>query len=607
MHSIRSFRPFETKQENTNQDRTVLRLLDGMVAVPIGALASGPEWKSMWGITDLPATAALVLAAADAGKAHLFTIRRGNHVFIVVWSLAISKPLGLFYVTAGTPTDFDFDSADVVTLASPVNTAYRDKDGTAPWFASRIGPRWYLGNGVDPNLQWHGGALSLLGPTGVPTDIYDMSRYRLPPCTTFIVGGTNSIFASGNAVSPKRVWVVHPPTKDFTWNEGVYSLDTSFIDLDYTDATKITALSAFQNYITAHTDAKPVNMFDVDGSEDGWKCVQSPGAANSSAPCPAAVRDTNGLASFYVGTDGEVYEDQAIRVGPSDKRPARDQDIASRLGAGDWNRDMQKPLASGLVHCAYDRLQQMFWTFAELDGFPGRFGLWAYNERTKAMMGPYTHINATHSCAISGNIEGTATVVAVILATGEMLYSELSNIGEIDEFMNEAANVPLLPEYEILTAVPTPAPGMSYVAMTATNRQFAHVLAGGESLIMVDPWSYFEPEGDYEFTKFFNNAHLARFETGYMDFGREDLLKNYLELRMTWQKHSRAYVGLYAETEEGRRGGKWHGLVFNKETHRVPLNLCGHRIRVRGVVVLFNSAPGLLRDVSIGWLPAGTS
>ena len=124
---------------------------------------------------------------------------------------------------------------------------------------------------------------------------------------------------------------------------------------------------------------------------------------------------------------------------------------------------------------------------------------------------------------------------------------------------------------------------------------------------MVDPWSYLETEGNYTFTQFFKDAHLARFETGFMDFGRSDLLKNYLELRMTWQRNSRAYVGLYAETEDGRRGGKWRGLVFDKEAHRVPLNLCGNRIRVRAVVVLFNSAPALLRDVSIGWLPAGTT
>src|SRR5688572_10806549 len=100
IHPIRGFRPFETKTENSDQDRTVLRLLDGLLALPIGALSSGPEWKSLWGMTDLPTLAAAALVSANMTKAHFITVRRGNNVFIVVWSLSLSKPLGCFYVTA---------------------------------------------------------------------------------------------------------------------------------------------------------------------------------------------------------------------------------------------------------------------------------------------------------------------------------------------------------------------------------------------------------------------------------------------------------------------------------------------------------------------------
>lgn len=607
--SIRTFRPFETKSENTDQDRPTMRLLDGLLALPIGALSSGPEWKQFWGIDDLPTLVATALSGANNTKAHFVTITRGNHVVIVVWSLSLSKPLGCFYVTAGTLADYDFDSTTSVTVASTNNSVYRDKDGSAPWFASRIANRWYFGNGIDDNVQWSSGALSLLGPASPPaaSDIYNMSRVKIPPCTSFVMAGNKSIFAAGNAASPKRVWITHPPTSDFPFNEGIHSLSTSFIDLTYSEATKITALTAFNNYITAHTDVKPVNLFDVDGSSDGWKCVQAPSAANSSAPSPAAVRDTNGIASFYVGADGEIYEDQSIRVGPHDKRPARNQDIATRLAADDWNRDMCAPVGVGKVHTVYDRTQQMFWIFAELDAISGRFGLWAFNERTSAPMGPFTHIDALVSAAIPGP---TQTFVVVVTSNGEMLYSDLSNIGEVNEFMNEEDDVPLWPEFEVLDAEPTPTPGLSYVAMTADNRVFKEVISGGSSVLMVDPWSYFDPDDafDFTFTKFFKDAHIARFETGYLDFGNAEVLKNYLELRITFQHHSRAYLGLYAESDGSHkklRGGKWYGLVFNRETHRVPINLIGRRVRVRGVVVLFNAAPAMIRDVSIGWLPAG--
>jgi len=608
-HSIRSFRPIETREENTDQDRTVLRLCDGLLAVPVGSLSSGPELKPLWGITNLPTRIATALSGANSAKAHFVTITRGSHVFVVVWSLQTSAALGMFYVTAGTPADFNFDSTDAVTVASAVNAVYRDKSPTLPWFASRIGERWYFGNGTDDNVKWSSGALSAMGPASAPADadLYNPSRVKIPPCKSFVVGTNRSVFAAGNVTTPKRVWITNAPVKDFPYVEGIYSLSTSFVDLDYTDASKVTALSAFQNYITAHTDAKPVNLYNVDGSDDGWKCVQAPGAANASAPSPAAVRDTNGIASFYLGADGEVYQDQAIRVGPNDKRPARDQDIATGRAAGDWNRDMKKPVLSGKAHTFYDRTQELFWIFAEIEGFAGRFGLWAYNERTRSVSGPFDHFNAPTSCAISGNIEGSSALIAVLTATGEMLYSDFGNVGEVDEFMNEGKGVPLGPEFEAVNVTPTPTPGLSFVSMTENNKVFRETIADGSSALMVDPWSYFETEGTYEFAKHFNDAYVARFETAFEDLGNSQARKNYLELRMTWQRHSRAYVGLYAETEDGRRHGKWRGLVFDKEEHVVPINLHGRRIRVRGVIVLFNGAPALLRDISIGYNLAGTT
>lgn len=604
---IRAFRPTETKTDNVDQDRTVLRLCDGFISVPLGTLSSGPEWKPFWGITGLTALMATALSGADGTKAHFVTVRRGNHVLVVVWSLASTSPLGAFYVTAGAPADFDFDSTSAVTIASTANSVYRNKNGAAPWYASRIGDRWYFGNGIDDNVQWKDGALVALGPASTPADMYDPSRVKIPACTCFTMAGNKSIFAAGNAASPKRVWVTHAPNASFPFNEGIYSLDTSFIDVTLSEATKVTALSAFQNYITAHTDAKPVNLFDVDGANNGFKCEQSPSAANSSAPCQAAVRDTNGQTSFYVGTDGEVYEDQAIRVGPHDKRSARDQEIATRLGAGDWNRDMKKPVTAGRVHTIYDRTQQLFWIFAELAQFSGRFGLWTYNERSRSVTGPLSYPNALVSAAVSGNTEGGSVYAVVITATGEILYSDLSNIGEVDEFMNEDAALPLPDGFEELDEAPTPTPGLSYAAATADNRVFEEVMAGPQAMAMASPWSYFSTEGSYTFTRFWKDAYVARFETGYMDFGDARLIKEYFEISMTWQRHSRAYVGIYAETEEGRRSGRWKGLVFDKETHVVPLKLAGRRVRIRCVAVLFNGGPALLRDVAIGWQPAGTT
>lgn len=601
---IRSFRPIENSEENTDQDRTVLRLCEGLIAIPTGAVSSGPNWKAVWGLTTLATSIASALSAASSSKAHFVTVTRGNHVFVVVWSKLLTKPLGCFYVTTGVPADADFDSTSGVSLTATNNSVFRDKDGSAPWFASQIGNRVYFGNGIDDNVQWKDGALVALGPSSPPASLYDNSRVKIPACTSFAMGGNKSIFAAGNTSSPKRVWVTHPPTAENPFNEGVYSLDTSFIDLTYSEATRITALSAYQNYVTAHTDRKPVNLYDVDGATDGFKCVQAPGAANASAPSPACVRDTNGLASYYLGADGEVYEDQAVRVGPYDKRPAREQDIATRRGAGAWNREMTKPVASGKALTAYDRKTGLFWMFAEMATFSGRLGLWTYNEKNRSVCGPFRSPDALAAASVAATADSGA-IVAVFTSAGSLLYANLADVGETEEFLQEDAAAALGAAYAEETSAPTPTVGLSYVGMTSDRATIAEVMSGGTRATLASVWSPITSGGSQTLAKFYNNAYLARLETGYLDFGDDDLRKNYLQALITWQRHSRAYVGIYAETEDGRRGGAWGGSVFSKESSVVPLNLVGRRIRLRIVAVCFNGSRSLIRGLAIGWSPAG--
>jgi hypothetical protein len=398
--SIRSFRPIETKVDNPDQDRTVLRLCEGLLAVPTGALCSGPQWKPLFGLTDIGAQIETLLEEADDTKSHIVQLQHGSHVFLIVWSMPLGQAIGLFHV-AGEPSEIDLDDDENVSLTAPDNAIYRDKNDVAAWYASRIGSRWWLGNGQDDNLQWHEEELTVLGPDSTPDSLYDPSRVRIPPCTSFVMSVTKSIFAAGNAANPMRVWITHPPTVKFPFNEGVYSLDTSFVDLIGTGATRITALSAFQNYVTAHTDAKPVNMFDVDGDQAGWKCSQAPGVANASAPNPACTGDSDGIASFYFGADGEVYKDEAIRTGPYGKSPARQQDIATTRASGVWNREMLRPIPVRKSHVAYDRDNELFWMWAPLL-VDGRMALWCFNEDNRSVTGPLRYPAAVASTVMRG-------------------------------------------------------------------------------------------------------------------------------------------------------------------------------------------------------------
>lgn len=601
--SIRNFRPIEAKEDATDQDRGVLRICEGFAPYPQGALCAGPQWKSLWGKIALGTDIETALAGADATKAHFVTVAKNGHTALVCWSLLLHRCLGFFWVAGGTNTDLDSTGAVVITATN--NATYRDKDPAAEWFCSPIADRLLFGNGVagNDNLAWTGGALAVFGPAAPPADVNKHSRVRIPPCTSFRQHVNRSIMAGGNAAAPLRVWITEPPNPAEPFVDGIHSLATSYIDVHpHGGATRITGLSVFQQYVTVHTDKSPVNLFGVDTTPNGWKCDQSPSAANASAINPACVGDVHGDADFYLGADLEVYQDQAIRSGPYEKRTARAQEIATVQGASIWNRQAKTPLVTYGYSVAYDRECRLFWMFMPtmLDSRPALF---VYNERTKTVAGPWRYPAATSS-AIMRSLG--ASTLTVITAAGECLYARLNLIGEVQPEDLEAKGTALGAGYAIGLVAPTPDVGVPYVAMTADNatileRMGAYVVGMAS---MWGPLAVLVP-GDYVLTQFFNNAYLARFEAPWQDLGNPKSFKNFLEVQVSLERDARAYIGIFAETDAGRTGGRWYGLVHGKNFARIPLNLWGHKIRVRVVAVLFNSGRCLVPDVTLGYAVGG--
>lgn len=396
--TIKNFRPIEAKEDATDQDRSVLRLCEGLVPAPQGALVTGPQWKPLWGLIDMPARATALLAEADQTKAHFLRISKGARVLLLVWSVPLSRALGVFEVVPSAV--IDFDSTDGVSVTAPAGAEWRDKDPNAMWYLSIAAGHRLLGNGIDANLDWFGGALSVLGPAAEPVDPYDLARERIPPCTTFRMNSEGNMFAAGNRDQPMRVWITERPNAAFPFFGGVVSLSTSFVDVRSAGgAAKITALSVFQSYVTVHTDGAPVNVYGVGGTADGSKCVQASSAANASAPNPACAGDPVGDMAFYLGSDLEVYVDQAIRAGPPEKRGARDQEILTGQAAGVWNRDMDRG-ASGQF-CLYDRTTRLFWIFAK-SVLASRVMVWLCNERTRTCAGPIHYPDAVAGTVLDG-------------------------------------------------------------------------------------------------------------------------------------------------------------------------------------------------------------
>jgi hypothetical protein len=602
---IPGFRPIEAKEDATNQDRGVLRTCEGFAAYPQGALCAGPQWKPLWdlsGLKDLIETA-LEDDEADPEKAHFVLLTKDDHQLLICWSMPAGIPLGWFVVSHGSTNDFDTAGA---TVDAPDDAAMRDKDPDAEWFASPIDGRILLGNGVDDNLVWFEDDLAVFGPSSAPADPNLRSRQRIPPCTVFRQHVNRSIFAAGNSENPLRVWVTDPPNMGEPFIDGIYSLETSFIDVHaHGGATRVTALSVFQQYVTVHTDKKPINLHGVDEPGDGWKCRQSVSAANASAISPSCVGDMlAGDASVYLGSDLEVYFDQAIRSGPFEKRNARAIDIATEQGAGVWNRAVERPITGSGYHTIYDAEERLFWMWLR-HASPARGALYVFNERTRTVSGPWRYPDAIASAVV----RTTGSLIAIVMtAEGECLYADLRDIGELEPEELEPRGTALGADFAEVEEEPTPTPGLRVVAMPA-NRSAVLELAGEDDAVglaqVLGPIQSLDPD-DYTLTRFFKDAYIARFDTPWLDFGDPKRFKNFHEVQLSLERDARAYVGIFGETDSGRTSGKWIGQVHGKDIARGPLNLFGRKIRVRLVAIMFNGGRCLIRDMQVGYSVGGT-
>ncbi len=197
---------------------------------------------------------------------------------------------------------------------------------------------------------------------------------------------------------------------------------------------------------------------------------------------------------------------------------------------------------------------------------------------------------------------------AIITRTGEILYSSLNSIGE-----REAADIPVkgtaLPtEFDVLDTEPTPTAGLPVVGLSADRNTWMEKL-GVSAIGFTDPFDHIQNinEEDVTVAEWFKDAHIARFDTSFLDFGEPSTRKDYLEATITLERNSAAYMALYAETDDSRRNYRWKGSVWGKETVRVPLRLTGNRIRLRLACVMFATGRMLIRDIRIGFNPAGVT
>lgn len=594
--TIRRFLGIRNAVESSDAPRGSMRKAEGVLLTPRGALMGGPAWSLTWSLSGLATTINTALGVADATKVHFVTLTRGTSVFLVAWDRAASRARGMFYV--GPAGSNPLDAVGATTVAAPVGALFRNKAAGLRWFGSWINGEAWLGNGTDANLVWRGGTLVALGASIPYADVDHPAKAVFPPCKQFVQTSDRVIHGAGNVTNPLRVWSTEKPSALMPNLEGIYSADTSFTLVNHTRATVVTAIQTSGSAVIAHTDAGSVRLASFEQGGDGYKMVQTPTKANAGAINPNCVADSEGTLAYYLGTDLELYRDEAARGGAYQNKERRDISIATAPAADLWNESMAD---SGLddAQLLHDRGTGIVFMLAPTTA--GGRGLWAYHEpadEAGAVSGPIRYPNAVDLVLVQ---TGRKTLVFAFTAGGAFLSADLSALLEPETWQLPSYSASLPADCATSATAPTPTAGLGYVGITETEGAPAILQnVEGTSIAMANPWSQWSASGLPTPTLFFKDASVAVLEFTAEDFASPDVVKEFLSVRLQLLRNTCAYVGVFAESD-GVRYGRWRGSVYPKEEKLSGLKLVGRRVNLRVIIVYFNSHPLLLRDLCVDW------
>ena len=651
---IRSFIGASTRVESTNQDRGTLRRIEGAVIAPNGAISSPVSWQTLWGITSLPDLLADFWTTELDGHGYFLTLENSGNVALLFYEKGYGTR-GLWWIQQSEANPLS-TTAGVTTIADVGSAAGIDVDLSTVddkvYFGSWINEDIWLGQGELANYIWDS-SIAMVRLLGVvaPTARDDIGREEFPPCKSFAQSVGGVVFAAGNVDTPERIWMTDPPTRRFPRPERVYNLNTSFVDLSRADMSEITALSIWQEYVVVHTDRRPWIVRKPGESKDGYQAIQNATPVSVSAPNPNCTRDLSGTGSYWFGKDREIYNDDSIRASSADKDFARERDIATSTADNVWNDRIDRDPAG--AHTIYDRVNGRYYVFAPLktnnsdygQDFTA-FGGYVWCEASRSVSGPMLFPNAIASssgrqsinrlnCAIVATAEG-GLMFADFDELREREVFELEDYGAADngEFpedtageifnplqaedgsvlltesgvailLNDSPELKQTPIAWLQTQADRDEDGVLYSFaddVYARFQRYARTTIGNDSQSIV-----FEPEALE--TIQWTNATVARLEFAAEDFGNSNMEKVFQEIRLTWQRDSKCYVGVFARSDYGQRDGYWIGNPSAGEEQFVGINLRGRRLQVTVLVVFSNhiGAKALLRDMTIGYLPSGTA
>lgn len=594
--TTRRFLGIRNSVETSDQPRGAMRKAEGLLVTPSGALTGGPNWIQLWGMGDLRALILTALAGATSNKVHFVRVTRGASSWLIAWDIAADRDRGVFplFGYASDPTG----ETGSITLTATNDAVWREKTASLRWFGSWINGQLWLGNGTDANLVYSGGALALLGPATEPADTDHPARFRFPPVKQWMMTADKVIYGAGNASSPLDVWATEKANALYPSLTGLLSLDTSFVRINHTRATTITAIASISaGAISVHTDAGTVIVSGFEVGSDAYKAQQAPTECPHGAINPNCSADTDGAVSYFIGRDRQLYRNSANRQSAYQKKERGESSIATSYAGDLWNADMAATPADDFA-ILHDRENHLVFLLTPLS--LGRSGLYCYHEPSgeqSYITGPLRYPDFTSVCLLT--CQGR-TLIAGLTRAGAMLYADLTALVEADTWTLPAYTDPIGSDYAPLGSQPTPDAGLPAVGVNPTaGAEAFRQLVGGIGMGMAGPFSQWTISAP-TVTQWFKNASVAIIEMANEDCGHPDVIKEFCQIRLQFQRNARAYVGVFAECD-GRQYGRWRGTRYPREELLSGLKLSGRRLTVRIIIVYFNNSPFLLRGVSLDY------
>lgn len=627
-HQIKTFSGVSTRLESTDQNRGTLRRAEGVMMAPNGGISSPLSWQSLWGITSIDTLVTSAMSAKTTGFGYFLTLTKQGNTILIFYEKGAGLR-GLWWVGQSWANPISTVSGSVTV--TEVGSEAVDLSGVdKTYYGSWINDDLWLGHGTRKNFIWKSetGLVTELG-LAAPDNLHDPGKEQFPPCKSFVQSSSGVVWGAGHTAGTypaTRVWMTNPPNSQYPDLERIYNLEQSYVDISRADASEIKGLSVWQTYIVVHTDRRPWVVQNIGSTSDGYLAQQNATPLSVSAPNSNCTRDLTGTGEFWFGEDREIYKDEAIRASSPDKDYWNQRDITTSLADGIWNERMS--LDASTAHSFFDRVNGRFYVFAPLkagaDPYApdyAAYGLYAWCEESRGLSGPMVYPSAFASTTGRETLNRLNRVI-VATTQGELLFADLDEVREREEFEVEdydAADDETF-AVEALTAesgsVQSPYAWLQSTADRDNDGalyQFdttAHALFARFARTTFDdtaPDPVFSPQAVQ--TLQWQNATVARLEFAAEDFGSPSIEKVFQEIRLTWQRDSKAYVGVFVRTDYGQSDGYWIGNPWPGEEQLIGINVRGRRLQVT-VLAVFSNHPGskaMLRDLTVGYLPSVTA